>query len=57
MRTVTIAALKNQLSRYLNEVRQGEELLIRDRKVLSPMVGEVAMSTLYVPTVMSLRPV
>jgi prevent-host-death family protein len=33
MRSVNIAALKNELSRYLNEVRQGEELLIRDRKV------------------------
>ena len=32
MRSVNIAALKNQLSRYLNEVRQGEELLVRDRK-------------------------
>lgn len=31
MRTVNIAALKNELSRYLSEVRQGEELLIRDR--------------------------
>jgi len=30
---VNIAALKNELSRYLAEVRQGEELLIRDRKV------------------------
>jgi len=33
MRSVNIAALKNELSRYLNEVRQGEELLIRDRNV------------------------
>ncbi len=32
MRSVNIAALKNELSRYLSEVRQGEELLIRDRK-------------------------
>jgi prevent-host-death family protein len=32
VRSVSIAALKNQLSRYLNEVRQGEELLIRDHK-------------------------
>ena len=32
MRSVNIAVLKNELSRYLNEVRQGEELLIRDRK-------------------------
>jgi prevent-host-death family protein len=33
VRSVNIAALKNELSRYLNEVRQGEELLIRDRNV------------------------
>ena len=33
MRSVNIAALKNQLGRYLNEVRQGEEVLVRDRKV------------------------
>lgn len=33
MRVVNIAALKNELSRYLNEVRHGEELLIRDRNV------------------------
>ncbi|HUI43390.1 MAG TPA: type II toxin-antitoxin system Phd/YefM family antitoxin [Terriglobia bacterium] len=33
MRSVNIAALKDGLSRYLNEVRQGEELLIRDRKI------------------------
>jgi len=33
MRTVNIATLKNELSRYLNEVRQGEELLILDRNV------------------------
>jgi prevent-host-death family protein len=33
MRSVNIAALKNDLSRYLNQVRAGEELLIRDRNV------------------------
>jgi len=33
LRSVNIAALKNELSRYLNEVRQGEELLVRDRDV------------------------
>lgn len=33
MRSVNIAALKNELSRYLSEVRQGEEFLIRDRKI------------------------
>lgn len=33
MRSVNIADLKNNLSRYLNEVRQGEEVLIRDRNL------------------------
>ena len=32
MRIVNIAALKNQLSRYLDEVRRGNEVLVRDRK-------------------------
>jgi prevent-host-death family protein len=31
MRSVNIAELKNRLSSYLNEVREGEEILIRDR--------------------------
>jgi len=31
VRSVNIAVLKNELSRYLSEVRQGEEFLIRDR--------------------------
>lgn len=31
MRTVNIAELKNQLSRYLDEVRQGQEVVVRDR--------------------------
>jgi prevent-host-death family protein len=33
MRAVNIATLKNRLSGYLREVREGEELLIRDRRV------------------------
>ena len=33
MRSVNIAALKNHLSSYLNRVREGEEILIRDRNV------------------------
>ncbi len=33
MKTVNIADLKNGLSRYLREVREGEEILIRDRDV------------------------
>jgi prevent-host-death family protein len=31
MRAVNIADLKNNLSRYLDEVRRGEEVLVRDR--------------------------
>jgi prevent-host-death family protein len=31
MRSVNIAELKNHLSSYLNEVRAGEEIIIRDR--------------------------
>lgn len=31
MRSVNIAELKNRLSAYLDQVREGEEILIRDR--------------------------
>lgn len=31
MRSVNIAELKNRLSAYLNQVREGEEILVRDR--------------------------
>ncbi|HEU4386655.1 MAG TPA: type II toxin-antitoxin system prevent-host-death family antitoxin [Blastocatellia bacterium] len=31
MRTVGIAELKNNLSRYLDEVKRGREILIKDR--------------------------
>ena len=31
MRSVNVADLKNNLSRYLNEVKGGEEVLIKDR--------------------------
>ena len=31
MKTVNIAELKNRLSVYLNEVKGGEEILVRDR--------------------------
>lgn len=31
MKSVNIAELKNHLSVYLNEVRAGEEILVRDR--------------------------
>ena len=33
MRSVNVAELKNRLSAYLNEVRNGEEILIRDRNL------------------------
>lgn len=33
MRVVKVADLKNRLSRYLREVREGEEILVRDRNV------------------------
>lgn len=33
MRAVNIAHLKNHLSRYLSEVRRGEQILIRDRNM------------------------
>ncbi len=33
MRTVNIAELKNRLSAYLNKVKAGQELLVRDRNV------------------------
>ena len=42
MRSVNIATLKNQLSRYLNEVRRGEEVLVRDRK--TPIAKIVPLS-------------
>ncbi len=32
-RSVSIAELKNKLSAYLADVRRGEEILIRDRKL------------------------
>ncbi|MDX2029262.1 MAG: type II toxin-antitoxin system prevent-host-death family antitoxin [Blastocatellia bacterium] len=32
MKTVNIAELKNSLSHYLNEVRGGEEIIVRDRE-------------------------
>ena len=33
MKSVNIAQLKNRLSSYLNEVRAGEEIVIRDREL------------------------
>ncbi|MGH8248541.1 MAG: type II toxin-antitoxin system Phd/YefM family antitoxin [Gammaproteobacteria bacterium] len=43
MKSVNIADLKNNLSRYLRQVRRGEEILIRDRKV--PVAKIVPLST------------
>lgn len=34
MKSVTIAELKNRLSVYLNDVKAGEEILVRDRNQL-----------------------
>jgi prevent-host-death family protein len=43
MRTVNVAELKNNLSRYLLEVRAGAEIIVRDRSVavarLCPLEG------------------
>ena len=43
MRNVSIARLKNNLNRYLKQVRRGEEILIRDSKVpiakIVPLAG------------------
>ena len=33
MRTTNIAALRNRLTRYLKEVRAGEEIVVRDRQL------------------------
>ncbi len=33
MRDVTVAKLKNELSKYLRYVKQGETVIVRDRKV------------------------
>ena len=33
MKSVNIAELRNHLSTYLNRVRRGEEILVRDRKL------------------------
>lgn len=43
MRPIKIADLKNNLSRYLNEVRQGEEVLVIDRNL--PIAKIVPLST------------
>ncbi|MDQ7843435.1 MAG: type II toxin-antitoxin system prevent-host-death family antitoxin [Armatimonadota bacterium] len=44
MRAVNIAELKNRLSAYLDRVREGEEILIRDRRrpiaKIVPLTGQ-----------------
>jgi prevent-host-death family protein len=44
MRSVNIAELKNRLSSYLNEVRGGEEILIRDRNLPIAKIVPIARS-------------
>jgi len=43
VKPIKIADLKNNLSRYLNEVRQGEEVLVIDRNM--PIAKIVPLST------------
>ncbi len=43
MRSVNIAELKNNLSRYLRRVRAGEEILIRDRNLPVAKIIPIAM--------------
>ncbi len=45
MRTVNIADLKNNLSRYLNEVKQGEEVLVRDRNTPVAKIVPIVAAT------------
>lgn len=46
MRTVNIGTLKNQLSAYLKYVRNGEEVIVRDRNV---PVARILPFTLSLP--------
>lgn len=46
MRSVNIADLKNRLSRYLNEVREGEELLVRDRNLPIAKIVPLSMANI-----------
>ncbi len=43
MRSVNVADLKNNLSRYLRQVRRGEEIVVRDRSLpiakIVPLTG------------------
>src|SRR5260370_8040748 len=48
MKTVNVAILKNRLSAYLQEVRAGEEIVIRDRNL--PIAKLVPLSPLDAST-------
>ncbi len=62
VRVVNVADLKNKLSRYLREVREGEEILVRDRNVpiakIVPLfrTGEVDAETEALVAAGKLRP-
>src|SRR5262245_56424930 len=45
MKTVNIAELKNRLSLYLNEVRAGHEVLVRDRNTPIARIVPIAHGT------------
>ena len=44
MKSVNIAELKNRLSVYLNDVKAGEEILVRDRNELVARIVPLARS-------------
>ena len=44
MKTVNIAELKNRLSLYLNEVRTGHEVIVRDRNVPIARIVPISQS-------------
>ena len=45
MKSVNIAELKNHLSAYLNEVKAGEEILVRDRNQPVARIVRLALSS------------
>ncbi len=45
MRSVNIGELKNQLSAYLQYVRNGEEVVIRDRKIAIARILPISPET------------
>lgn len=45
MRSVNIADLRNRLSQYLHEVREGEELVVRDRNLPIAKIVPVAAAS------------